>query len=202
MDFNVFDAIVISITLLLAIKGWFNGIIKEIAGLIGLVLGLFLASSFYKEVGQYINNSITPIPNESAINVVGFISIFIVVRLGIIGVGFLFSKLIHISQLGFLDRIGGLLFSGGKFFVIVSVNVTLLSQIESLKPKIEKYEKSSLVYPIMRKVGDTLIDLKPEEIKGKIEKAQKEIVNNLPTDKIKEKVSEIKKQIEEKAKGE
>ena len=54
----------------------------------------------------------------------------------------------------------------------------------------------------MRKVGDSLIDLKPEEIKSRIEKAQKEIVNNLPTDKIKEKVSEIKKQIEEKAKGE
>ena len=38
---NMFDAIIIGITLILAIKGYFNGIIKELGGLVGIIGGLF-----------------------------------------------------------------------------------------------------------------------------------------------------------------
>ena len=189
MDFNIFDAIVISITLILAIKGYFSGIIKEIAGLVGIGGGLFLGSIYYESAGKYINESIFKIPNESAINVVGFVSIFVLTWLIVTLIGMLIAKILKVAKLGILDRVGGVIFSAGKFFVIVSVVVTMLSQIEALKASLEKYQKNSLMWPVMDKVGQTLIHLKSDDIKKQIDDVKS---------KVNEKVSaNITKAIEE-----
>jgi len=182
MDFNIFDGIVITITLILAIKGFFSGIIREIAGLIGIGAGLFLASSFYKGVGEYINETIFKVPNESAINVVGFVSVFVLTWVIVVFIGMIFSKMLHIAKLGLLDKIGGVVFSGGKFFLIVSVIVTMLSQIEALKPKLEKYQKNSIMWPVMDNIGKTLIHLKPEDVQKQIDKVKQKVNDNINKD--------------------
>ena len=187
MDFNTFDAIVISITLLLAIKGFFSGFIKEIAGLIGIAGGVFLGSLYYHQVGIYINDNIFKVPNESAINVVGFVSVFILTWLFVILIGLMLTKILSAMKLGILDRIGGLIFSAGKFFLIVSVIVTMLSQIEALK--LNKYAKNSITYPYLIKTGKFLIHIKPEDMQKQINDVKQ---------KVSEKISPtIKKTIEE-----
>ena len=178
MDFNVFDAIVLSITLILALKGWFSGVIKEIAGLVGIGAGVYFGTMFYKGAGEYINSSIMKIPNESAINVVGFVSVFILVWLIIVLIGMIFSKMLHVAKLGLLDRAGGVLFSAGKFFVIVSIIVTMLSQVEFLKSSLQKYQKNSMMWPIMENVGKTLVHLKPEDIKKQIDQVKEKVNEN------------------------
>ena len=194
MDFNVFDAIVLSITLILAIKGFFNGIIKEVAGLLGIVLGVYLGSTYYVEAGKYINESVFKIPNESAINVVGFVSIFVVTWLVITLIGMLFAKILSVSKLTLLDKIGGVIFSAGKFFVIVSIIVTMLSQIEILKKNIDKLSKNSLVYPIMLKIGNQLVNLKTDEIQQQIDDVKKKVQEKLG-DSFKEKIEKTKETI-------
>ena len=194
MDFNIFDAIVISITLILAIKGFFSGIIKEIAGLVGIGAGLFLGSMYYQKAGEYINSSIFKIPNESAINVVGFVAVFVITWLIIILIGMLFSKILQVAKLGIIDRIGGVIFSAGKFFIIVSVIVTMLSQIEALKSSLEKYQKNSIMWPIMDKVGQTLIHIKPEDVQKQIDDI-KQKVNDKVGDNIKKTLESTKEKI-------
>jgi membrane protein required for colicin V production len=194
MDFNIFDAVVISITLILAIKGYFAGIIKEIAGLVGIGAGLFLGSTYYKSAGVYINDSLFKIPNESAINVVGFVAVFVITWLVAILVGMIFSKILQVAKLGILDRIGGVVFSAGKFFVIVSVIVTMLSQIEVLKSSLEKYQKNSIMWPIMDKVGQTLIHIKPEDVQKQIDDI-KEKVNEKVGDNVKKTLETTKEKI-------
>ena len=194
MDFNIFDAIVISITLLLAIKGYFSGIIKEIAGLLGIGAGLFLGSIYYKGVGEYINNSIFKIPNESAINVVGFVAVFIITWMIVILVGMMVAKILKVAKLGLIDRIGGVIFSAGKFFLIVSVIITMLSQIEALKSTLDKYQKDSVMWPIMDKVGQTLIHLKPEDVQKQIDDI-KQKVNDKVGENLKQTIEETKDKI-------
>ena len=208
MDFNVFDAIVIAITLILAIKGFFSGIIKEIAGLVGIGAGLFLGSMYYQQAGEYINSSIFKISNESAINVVGFVAVFVITWLVIILIGMLFSKILQVAKLGLIDRIGGVIFSAGKFFVIVSVLVTMLSQIDALKSSLEKYQKNSIMWPIMNSVGQTLVHLKPEDVKKQIDDIKAKVNEKVGKDlkaqleNTKEKIADaVAKQVE-KAKGE
>lgn len=194
MDFNIFDAIVISITLILAIKGYFSGIIKELAGLIGIGAGLFLGSMYYQQAGSYINDSIFKIPNESAINVVGFVAVFVITWLIVILIGLMFAKILQVAKLGIFDRIGGVIFSAGKFFIIVSVIVTMLSQIEALKSSLEKYQKNSIMWPIMDKVGQTLIHIKPEDIQKQIDDVKAK-VNEKVGDNIKKTLEQTKDKI-------
>jgi len=175
MEFNVFDVIVLSITLILAIKGFFNGIIKEVAGLLGIVLGVYLGSNYYVEAGKYINESIFKIPNESAINVVGFVSIFVLSWLVITLIGILLSKIVAVSKLTILDKIGGVLFSAGKFFIIVSIIITMLSQIDLFKNSLSKINQNSIIFPIMIKIGSKLVNLKTDEIQKQIDDVKKRV---------------------------
>ena len=214
MDFNTFDAIIISVTLLLAIKGFFTGFIKEIAGLIGIAGGVFLGSLYYHQIGIYINEHIFKISNESAINVVGFVSIFILTWLFVLLVGLIFVKILSAMKLGIMDRLAGVVFSAGKFFLIVAVIVTMLSQIEALK--LDKYAKNSITYPYLLKTGKFLIHIKPEEVKKQIDDVKQKVSEKIsPTikktiEETKEKVAdsiakEVKPQIQkaiDKAKGE
>jgi membrane protein required for colicin V production len=220
MDFNIFDLIVISITLILAIKGYFSGIIREMTGLLGIGLGLFLGSQYYKDAGIYINDSVLKIPNESAINLVGFVAIFVITWAIIVLIGMLFSKMLSIAKLGLLDRLGGVVFSAGKFFIIVSVIVTMLSQIEALQKIFDRYQQNSIMWPIMEKVGKTLVHLKKEDIEKQIKdvkekvdaKMGKDIKNIIDenkdrvieniSEKVKPQIDEAVKKAVEKAKGE
>jgi len=185
MDFNTFDAIVLSITIILAIKGFFNGIIKEISGLIGIVLGVYLGSTYYVSAGKYINSFIFQIPNESAINVVGFVAVFILTWILVVILGMIFSKIVKIAKLGILDRIGGVIFSAGKFFIVVAVIVTMLSKIEVIHNQLEKWAKNSITYPYLIKTGEFLMNIKPEEVKKQV-------------DNVKQKIDDVKQQINDK----
>ena len=163
---SMFDAIIIGITLILAIKGYFNGIIKELGGLIGIIGGLFLASKFYHQAGVYIDNNLLEIPNKSAIDLIGFISVFIGFWVLVVFIGFLISKILKASALGGLDRLLGFLFGGLKFFLLISVIVSLLWQVSFIKEDLEKFSKESIVMPILIKSGEKIINLTPSDIKN------------------------------------
>ena len=178
---SIFDGIIIGITLLLAIKGFFNGFIKEIAGLVGIVGGLFLASEYYHKAGIFINNNLITIKNPSAIDLVGFIAVFIGFWLLAVFVGFLLSKILKVSALGIFDRILGFIFAGAKFFILVSVIFALLYKVEFVKEKIDTFTKNSKVFPIMIKIGDEIINLKSQNIQKSI-KNVKISLNNLKGD--------------------
>ena len=162
---NMFDAIIIGITLILAIKGYFNGLIKELGGLIGIIGGLFLASKFYHQAGIYINDNLLEIPNKSAIDLIGFISVFVGFWVVVVFIGFLISKILKASALGGLDRLLGFLFGGVKFFLLISVIVSLLWQVAFIKEKLEKFTNKSIVMPLLIKTGEKIINLTPNDIK-------------------------------------
>ena len=162
---NIFDAIVIGIILILAIKGYFNGLIKELGGLIGIIGGLFLASKFYHQAGIYINDNLLEIPNKSSIDLIGFISVFVGFWVLVVFIGFLISKILKASALGGLDRLFGFFFGGAKFFLLISVMVSLLWQVEFIKDKLKKFTKESIVMPFLIEAGEKIINLTPNDIK-------------------------------------
>ena len=165
---NMFDAVILAITLILAIKGFFNGFLKEIAGLIGIVGGLYLASIYFHAAGNYINQHLFEIKNPSAIDLVGFIAVFVGFWILTVFVGFLLSKILKMSALGVLDRILGFIFAGAKFFILVSIILALLVKIEFVKQKLNPMLKNSIIYPFMIKIGDGIISINPKEIKNSI----------------------------------
>ena len=184
----VFDALVIGIALILAIKGFFNGVVREVAGLVGIIGGFYIASRYYHEAGEFINSNLITIPNKSAIDLVGFIGVFLLVWITCVFLGFLFNHLLKISALGFLDKLLGFLFGGLKFLLIISIIVASLYKIEFLKDKIDLIVKNSQTFPILVKIGDEIMKFNGEDLtkiqEGMKEKIENSIENNLKNVKI------------------
>ncbi len=164
VDFNYFDVTIASIVLILAIKGFMNGFIKEVFGLVGLVGGVYFASRLYTDAADFINNTFMHIENAALLKLIGFLSILIIVWLGATILGSIFSKLTSASGLGFLNRFLGFVAGGGKYFLIFALIVTALSNVNLVKDNFEKYVQSSVLYPYLKAVGSSIIHLNPKDL--------------------------------------
>lgn len=56
--FNWFDLVLLLVVLLLGVKGFINGLIREVFGLVGLIGGIIIASRFNIEAGNLISEHI------------------------------------------------------------------------------------------------------------------------------------------------
>ena len=159
MDFNYFDVTIAAIILILGIKGFMQGFIKEAFGLVGLVAGVYFAARLAPEAASFIDTNFFHLENQSLLKLVGFLAILILIWLGATILGSIFSKLTNQSGLGFLNRLFGFIAGGGKYFLIFALIVTALSNVTLVKDNLEKYVKDSVIYPYLREAGSYLINL-------------------------------------------
>ena len=159
MDFNYFDVTIAAIVLILGIKGFMQGFIKEAFGLLGLVAGVYFASRLAGTAAAFIDTNFLHLENESLLRLIGFLVILILIWLGATILGAIFSKLTSQSGLGFLNRLLGFIAGGGKYFLIFALIVTALSNVTLVKDNLEKYVKDSVLYPYLQEAGSYLINI-------------------------------------------
>lgn len=159
MDFNYFDVTISAIILILGIKGFMQGFIKEVFGLAGLVGGVYFASRLSDKAAIFIEANFFQLENTSLLKLIGFLAILIVIWLGATILGSLFSKLTNDSGLSFLNRLFGFIAGGGKYFLIFALIVTALSNVKLVKDNLEKYVSDSVLYPFLLEAGSTLIKI-------------------------------------------
>ena len=164
IDFNYFDIIIAAIVILLGIKGFMNGFIKEVFGLVGLIGGVYFASRLADTAGAFIDKNFFHLDNIGLLKLIGFLAILIVVWLGMTILGSIFSKLTSDSGLGFLNRLLGFIVGGGKYFLIFALIVTALSNVSLVKDNLGKYVKDSILYPYLKQAGSYLINLDPSKL--------------------------------------
>jgi len=165
MDFNYFDVTISAIVLILGIKGFMQGFIKEIFGLAGLVAGVYLASRLAPDAAHFIDANFFHLENQSLLNLIGFLAILMIVWLSTTILGSIFSKLSSESGLGFLNRLLGFIAGGGKYFLVFALIVTALSNVNLVKDNLEKYVNDSILYPYLKKTGSYLINIDTSSIK-------------------------------------
>jgi membrane protein required for colicin V production len=159
MDFNYFDVTISAIVLILGIKGFMQGFIKEVFGLLGLVAGVYFASRLSEKAASFIDTNFLHLENTALLKLIGFLTILIIIWTGATILGAIFSKLTSESGLGFLNRLFGFIIGGGKYFIIFALIVTALSNVTLVKDNLEKYVKDSVLYPYLRETGSYLINL-------------------------------------------
>lgn len=178
-EINYLDIAVISLSVLLGIKGILNGLVKELFGLVGIIGGAYIASRLSPEVGAWVDANLYQLENNAAIGLVGFVLTLAVVWLGAVVVGNMISKVLKMTGLGLLDRILGFIFGSGKVFLILSIIIFALSNVEFIRKKAEPYTKNSIVYPWAMYAGESIIKLDPEQISNqiteKIDQAQNQL---------------------------
>ena len=164
VDFNYFDVTIAAIVLILGIKGFMNGFIKEVFGLVGLIGGVYFASRLSADAATFIDKNFLHLENTALLKLLGFLAILIIIWLGATILGSIFSKLSSMSGLGFINRFLGFIAGGGKYFLIFALIVTALSNVTLVKDNLEKYVHNSVLYPYLKMVGSSLIHLDPKSI--------------------------------------
>jgi len=169
-NINYFDVIVLALVFMLGLKGLLRGFIKESFALIGIVVGVYIASRNALDVGNLISNNIFPIDNENVLLLAGFIITLTVVWIVAYVIGTLISGMFTLSGLGVFDKILGFIFGAGKIFFIFSIIVYALGKIAFVSDKLNETTKNSIIYPILKQTGEFIIKLDPTKIKEDLNK--------------------------------
>ncbi len=117
---NWLDIVIIVLLLISAVGGLFNGLIKSVFSLVGLIVGVVLAGRFYTGLAGLLRF----IPDENIARIVAFIIIFLVIIIIAAILGVILTKLVSTMLLGWLNRLGGAVFGvliGAVFIAAILV---------------------------------------------------------------------------------
>lgn len=155
---NYLDIIIGIILIIFAIGGLKNGIIREAFSLVAFVGGIYGAIRLSDLVGKWLGNVINLDPEW--MSVISFIIVFIALALLISWLGNLLAGLIENLNLGFIDKIGGLVFGIAKGFLLVGVMILLLDFFGIKDVLNEKTCEKSKLYKSSEKVATWIYENK------------------------------------------
>ncbi|WP_221279524.1 CvpA family protein [Helicobacter gastrocanis] len=173
------DIALLVFVVVIGIRGFYNGFVDEVAGLLGIVTGVFLASRWASAVGARFANHVYAFKDPSMNDLVGFVVVLAGVWIAFLVVGIVVSKAITLSNLGVLDKILGFVFACTKIFLILSFLVYAISRLAFMKTIDNYLHTHSQVYPYMHGVASHILQIKEvqefgEMIQQKAQNAKKE----------------------------
>ena len=159
--------LVFAVLLCLALyKGLKNGLFVEVASLVALIVGIFLALNFSFLVQGVLETKVSW--NPKYIQIVAFGLTFLLVVIGIYLSAKLLTKMADFAQLGWMNKLAGAFFSVLKtiltlsvvilFFEKINVNHTLIEQ-ETLDNSVfynPIKEVSAFIYPQIETIYESL----------------------------------------------
>lgn len=136
--------------------GFAKGCLKQLASMLGLVVGLIAARVLYASVAE----KIAPVLGDSmtVAQVISFIAIWILVPVVFILIASVFTRALEAVSLGWLNRLLGLLLGAVKWLLIIGLFANVLDYLDTdnqLIPKTKKQD-SVLYYPIKKLVGSLI----------------------------------------------
>ncbi len=113
---NIILDIILAIPLVWALwAGFRNGVIVQVGGIAGLLLGIWLAFRYAARVGAWLDI------NDAADNVIGFIIIVVLTIAAVAIIGRLLKGVFRFAGLAVLDRFGGAVLSLLKVALILGL---------------------------------------------------------------------------------
>jgi membrane protein required for colicin V production len=128
--------------------GFINGLIKEVASLAALILGIWGAIKFSAFTAGKLYDYFDM--TNRYVGIIAFIVTFIAIVILIHFIGLLADKLVNAVSLGFVNRLLGIIFGLLKSVLIMSVVFVILSAIDVRRPILprDKIEESIFFNPI------------------------------------------------------
>ena len=154
---NPFDIAIIVLMGYTIIRGIFRGFIREIAGIIGLLAGFYIAYGYYGHLSPLLERWIS---DPAYRDITAFIIVFCATALLIIGLGMLVRLIVKMLLLGVVDRIFGAVFGAVKGALIVSLLLVVL--VNFLPAGGADLIARSRLAPAVNAVSGQLVRLIPE----------------------------------------
>lgn len=173
METNYYvDIGIVAIVAFFGLRGLRSGLILEIMGVIGVVLGIYCASKYCVDGAKYLELAGLKFENKNILWTLSFILILALIWIGSLVVGSIVARFIIISpEIAIVNYCGGYVFSALKYFVILCVVAYGLAQVGFLKEPIQNLTKGSKAYPIMYEIAEKIINIET------IQNLQKQYMN-------------------------
>jgi len=161
---NPLDIVIIVILSFCLVRGLFRGLVKELSSIIGVMGGLYSASTFQPEMAKFLASKV---PSTPYIDVLSYFILFCGVFIIISFLGVLLKYLLKIAFLGWVDRIFGGLFGAVKGLTIISV---VLIGLITFLPKNSSLIGKSKLAPHAAQIAVVMIHMVPQDMKNKFKK--------------------------------
>jgi membrane protein required for colicin V production len=164
---NWLDYVLLSIIVITAIVGIFNGFVRQVIGLVAVIAGLVLSVIYYQQTAGIFMRLVK---NQLVSNFLGFLLIFVIVLVAGAILGHLFTKAM-VGPLAFANRLFGAVFGVIKAVLICGIIVFALVSFEVAKPALE----TSVLAPVCLGVTRAVVNLVPKDLRDRFNESYKRI---------------------------
>ena len=161
--FNGLDIIFLVVFAAGAFRGWVNGLLKEVLGLIGVFLGLYVAYLLYEQVGHLLAPHIGCSPTVGGIVAFFLIWLGVPIILGLLGS--LLTGLLKFIGLEGVNKLGGALLSVVKYAIILGVICNVISITHVVA---DETLQGSLFFNPLKEITSIAFSLANSQWKGSI----------------------------------
>ena len=137
---DIIILVIISIGILL---GLVKGALKQLAGLLGLVVGLLAAKALYATAAAEVFSRVTD--NMTVAQLLAFIAIWVIVPLLFWGVACALTKALDAICLGWINRLLGGVLGGVVHALLVSLVICVLEAVDTKNDLLSKGQKQESV---------------------------------------------------------
>ncbi|PDW17635.1 CvpA family protein [Helicobacter pylori] len=188
---NYIDLALLVVVVAFGIRGFYHGFVSEIAGTLGIVLGVYLASRYSVAVGNLFSEHLYDLRNETMTNLIGFLLVLASIWVFFLAFGVLLGKVLVFSGLGIIDKALGFIFSCLKTFLVLSFILYALSQMEVMKDANAYLQEKSAIFPTMKSIASKIMRLDgvkhvEKNLKDNLEEMSNEVKNKGSIDNAKE----------------
>jgi membrane protein required for colicin V production len=147
------DIIFALVVIIAMIRGYQRGLIVGIFSFVALIVGLAAAIKLSTVVAGYIGKSVKI--SEQWLPLIAFALVFLVVVLLVHLAARIIEKSVQIAMLGWLNRLGGMLFYIALYVTIFSVVLFYMEQMKLVRPATID---QSVTYPFVQPWGPKAIN--------------------------------------------
>ena len=143
------DIIILVVLGLGVLLGLLKGALKQLAGLLGLVVGLLAAKALYATMAEEVFSRVTD--NMTVAQVLAFLAIWVVVPLLFWAVACLLTKAMDAFCLGWVNRLLGGVLGGVVHALLASILICVLEAVDTHGDLISRSRKQqSILYYRMK----------------------------------------------------
>jgi membrane protein required for colicin V production len=160
---NFIDIIILIPLLWFAYKGFTKGLIIELATLLALLAGIYIASHFSNYTADFLRDNLGM--KSEYMNIISFSVTFLAVIVLVMIFGKSLEKVINLLMLSFINKIAGALFGLVKVAFIISVFFMILGNFDAEEMLIsQEHREGSLLYNPVKKIAPAVF---PAVMEGK-----------------------------------
>lgn len=149
----IIDVVYAIIIIIAAVSGFKRGLIVAVFSLVALVIGLAAAMKLSAVVASYIGKAVKV--SDEWLPVISFAVIFILVYLLVRWLARMIEKTVQLAMLGWLNKLGGIVFYVALYTTIYSVVLFYAGQTGTLNPETKK---RSVTYSFIQPWGPKAIN--------------------------------------------